>query len=90
MDFSFTEEQSMLRDTVASYLADHYAFDQRRAILAKEPGWSPAIWIPLFVIGVCAISLYLARTYDPAARRYLKDVFFKRRTVAAPVAQGSP
>ena len=44
MDFSFTEEQSMLRDTVASYLADHYAFDQRRAALAKEPGWSPAIW----------------------------------------------
>jgi len=44
MDFSFTEEQSMLRDTVASYLADHYAFEQRRAMLAKEPGWSPAIW----------------------------------------------
>ena len=44
MDFSFTDEQSMLRDTVASYLADHYSFDQRRAMLAKEPGWSPAIW----------------------------------------------
>src|SRR3954454_1815824 len=34
----------MLRDTVASYLADHYSFDQRRAALAKEPGWSPAVW----------------------------------------------
>ena len=44
MDFSFTEEQSMLRDTVASYLADHYSFDQRRAMLAQEPHWSPAIW----------------------------------------------
>jgi alkylation response protein AidB-like acyl-CoA dehydrogenase len=44
VDFSFTDEQSMLRDTVASYLADHYSFDQRRAMLAKEPGWSPAIW----------------------------------------------
>jgi len=44
MDFSFTEEQSMLRDTVASYLADHYSFDQRRAILAREPGWSPQVW----------------------------------------------
>jgi len=30
MDFSFTDEQSMLRDTVASYLADNYSFDQRR------------------------------------------------------------
>lgn len=44
MDFSFTDEQSMLRDTVASYLADHYSFDQRRAALGKEPGWSPQIW----------------------------------------------
>jgi len=44
MDFSFTEEQSMLRDTVASYLADHYSFDQRRALLGQEPGWSPAVW----------------------------------------------
>jgi hypothetical protein len=44
MDFSFTEEQSMLRDTVASYLADNYSFDQRKAVLGKEPGWSPATW----------------------------------------------
>jgi hypothetical protein len=44
MDFSFTDEQSMLRDTVASYLADHYSFDQRRAALAKEPGWRPDVW----------------------------------------------
>ena len=41
MDFSFTEEQSMLRDTVASYLADNYDFDKRRAALAKEPNWRP-------------------------------------------------
>ncbi|RAK60581.1 pimeloyl-CoA dehydrogenase small subunit [Phenylobacterium hankyongense] len=44
MDFSFTEEQSMLRDTVASYLADNYSFDQRRAAISKEPGWSPQVW----------------------------------------------
>ncbi|HZZ67819.1 MAG TPA: acyl-CoA dehydrogenase family protein, partial [Phenylobacterium sp.] len=44
MDFNFTDEQSMLRDTVASYLADHYSFDQRRAMLARDPGWSPQVW----------------------------------------------
>jgi hypothetical protein len=44
MDFSFTDEQSMLRDTVASYLADNYTFDQRRAVVSKEPGWNPAVW----------------------------------------------
>ncbi|THD61437.1 acyl-CoA dehydrogenase family protein [Phenylobacterium sp.] len=44
MDFNFTDEQSMLRDTVASYLADHYSFDQRRAMLKAPPHWSPTIW----------------------------------------------
>ncbi len=44
MDFSFTEEQSMLRDTVAAYLADHYDFDKRRAAVGKEPGWRPDVW----------------------------------------------
>jgi pimeloyl-CoA dehydrogenase small subunit len=44
VDFSFTEEQSMLRDTVAAYLGDHYDFDKRRAVVAKEPGWRPEVW----------------------------------------------
>jgi alkylation response protein AidB-like acyl-CoA dehydrogenase len=44
MDFSFTDEQSMLRDTVASYLSDNYSFDQRRAALKAEPGWRPDVW----------------------------------------------
>jgi alkylation response protein AidB-like acyl-CoA dehydrogenase len=44
MDFSFTEEQSMLRDAVASYLADNYGFDQRRAALGREPFWRPDVW----------------------------------------------
>jgi alkylation response protein AidB-like acyl-CoA dehydrogenase len=44
LDFSFTDEQTMLRDTVASYLADTYAFEQRRAALGREPGWRPDVW----------------------------------------------
>jgi alkylation response protein AidB-like acyl-CoA dehydrogenase len=44
MDFSFTEEQNMLRDTVASWLADNYGFDQRRAAVAQAPGWRPRAW----------------------------------------------
>ena len=44
MDFSFTEEQSMLRDTVASFLADKYDFDTRRSILKSEAGWRPDYW----------------------------------------------
>lgn len=44
MDFNFTDEQSMLRDTVASYLADNYAFDARRAAIKSEAGWRPQVW----------------------------------------------
>lgn len=44
MDFSFTEEQSMLRDTVANYLADHYGFEARRGGIASEAGWRPEVW----------------------------------------------
>jgi hypothetical protein len=44
MDFSFTEEQSLLRDSVAAYLADHYDFDKRRAAIKSASGWRPAVW----------------------------------------------
>ena len=44
MDFSFTEEQTLLRDTVASYLADHYDFDKRRAAVKSASGWRPEVW----------------------------------------------
>jgi hypothetical protein len=44
MDFSFTEEQTLLRDSVAAYLADHYDFDKRRAAVASAAGWRPEVW----------------------------------------------
>jgi alkylation response protein AidB-like acyl-CoA dehydrogenase len=44
MDFNFTEEQSMLRDTVASFLRDKYDFETRRKIVASESGWRADYW----------------------------------------------
>ena len=44
MDFNFTEEQSMLRDTVASFLQDKYDFDKRRKMITSDAGRDPAIW----------------------------------------------
>ncbi len=44
MDFSFSEEQSMLRDTVASYLQDKYDFETRRKAIRSESGWRPEVW----------------------------------------------
>ena len=44
MDFSFTEEQTLLRDSVSAYLADHYDFDKRRAAIKSASGWRPQVW----------------------------------------------
>ena len=44
MDFSFTDEQTMLRDTIASYLADRYDFDTRRTAIKSASGWRPEVW----------------------------------------------
>ncbi|MGH6985224.1 MAG: acyl-CoA dehydrogenase family protein [Caulobacteraceae bacterium] len=44
MDFSFTEEQGLLRDSLARFLADHYSLDERRKATASQAGWRPEIW----------------------------------------------
>jgi hypothetical protein len=44
MNFSFTEEQTLLRDSLAGYLADHYDFDKRRAAVKSPAGWRPEVW----------------------------------------------
>lgn len=44
MDFNFTEEQSMLRDTIASFLQDKYDFDTRRKIVSSDSGWRADYW----------------------------------------------
>jgi len=44
MDFNFTEEQVMLRDTVAAYLADNYGFDTRNGVIKSGANWRPAVW----------------------------------------------
>ena len=41
MNFDFTEEQTMLRDSVARFVQDEYDFDTRRAIADSEQGFSP-------------------------------------------------
>ena len=44
MDFNFTAEQEMLRDSVARYCGDHYAFSQRLAAIRSDEGWRPGFW----------------------------------------------
>jgi len=44
MNFDFTEEQVMLRDSVARFIQDDYDFDTRRAIADSDDGFSREKW----------------------------------------------
>jgi len=44
MDFNFTDEQNMLRDTVAKFVQNQYDFDTRRGIVKSAEGWRADYW----------------------------------------------
>lgn len=44
MNFDFSEEQVMLRDSVARFIQDDYSFDARRQIAASDTGMSAEHW----------------------------------------------
>ena len=44
MNFEFTEEQIMVRDSVARFIQDDYGFDGRQSIAASEEGISRDVW----------------------------------------------
>ena len=44
MDFTYTETQDMVRDTLARFLADTYDFDKRQKMIASDSGRDPGIW----------------------------------------------
>ena len=54
MDFSFTEEQTLLRNTVQSLLSDKYDFDTRRKVAKSADGWRPEIWAQFAELGLLA------------------------------------
>lgn len=56
------------------------------AYFARKFAVSPFVWIPLFMLAICSISLYLARTYDPALRKYLRKFSLERSTKIPRVA----
>ena len=58
MDFSYSEEQRLLRDTLTGFLADTYDADARRKAVSSESGWRPEIWRALAQdVGVLGAAL---------------------------------
>jgi len=54
VDFSFTEEQTLLRNMVQSFVQDNYDFDSRMKIVRSEEGMSREIWGQFAELGLLA------------------------------------
>lgn len=54
MDFTFSEEQTLLRNSVQRFLQDNYDFDTRRKTVRSEAGWRPDYWRRFAELGLLA------------------------------------
>ncbi|WP_327149207.1 acyl-CoA dehydrogenase family protein [Nocardia sp. NBC_01329] len=57
MDFTFTDEQQMLRDAVSGFLAARYDLAKSRAAVKSGLGWQPEIWRGLAELDVLGVTL---------------------------------
>jgi hypothetical protein len=57
MDFNFSDEQNMLRESIARYVADKYDFDARRGFITSEAGRDPGQWAAFAEMGLMAAPL---------------------------------
>ena len=55
MNFDYSEEQTMLRDSVRRYVQDNYGFEARKAIVA-DGGFSAKTWADLAELGVLGLT----------------------------------
>lgn len=55
MDFSFTEEQIMLRDSVEKYVKEHCGVERHRQLMQSELGFDAAAWRNFAELGWLAV-----------------------------------
>ena len=55
MNFNLSEEQAMIKDSVARFVADDYGFDQRRKNVAMDKGFNPTNWQTFAELGWLSI-----------------------------------
>ena len=55
MDFSLSEEQMMLADTIGRFIDNEYDFETRQKYAALEPGFSADIWQSFAELGLTAV-----------------------------------
>jgi alkylation response protein AidB-like acyl-CoA dehydrogenase len=57
MDFSYSEEQTLLRNSVSKFLAANYGFETFKATSRTEPGWRRECWKQFADLGLLGASL---------------------------------
>ena len=55
MNFELTEEQQLIQDSVARFVADNYELEKRRAQVAEDPGYSETHWATFAELGWLAL-----------------------------------
>ena len=55
MDFDFTDEQRMLKDSVEQLITDRYDFEQRKKYLKEEAGYSRSQWAQYAEMGLLGL-----------------------------------
>ena len=55
MNFDLTDEQRLLQDSVARFVADNYSLEKRIALTAAEPGFSTEHWRTFAELGWLAL-----------------------------------
>ncbi|MCB1703442.1 MAG: acyl-CoA dehydrogenase family protein [Halioglobus sp.] len=55
MNFNLSEEQNQIRDSIARFVQENYAFDQRNAVVALEHGFSEQHWQQFAELGWLSI-----------------------------------
>ncbi len=61
MDFDFSDDQEQLRDAVRKWVDKGYSFERRRAIVAKDGGFSTEAYGQIAELGLC--GLYIAEEH---------------------------
>jgi alkylation response protein AidB-like acyl-CoA dehydrogenase len=52
MDFTFSQEQQMLRESIQKYIGKDYGFEARREIIASKQGYSSKVWAQFAEMGL--------------------------------------
>jgi len=55
MDFAFSDEQRLLKDSVGRLLADRYGFEARQRFMKEPAGWSRDLWRSYAALGLLGL-----------------------------------